>query len=297
MSYVTFAFIAYALFAFTNVLDKVVLGHRRVDPLGYVLVSAAWSPLVLLTLPFARLDPPGLPRMLAAIAAGACFFWMLFPYFKAAERDEITRVAPLWELAPIFVWILARLTLGEELGASGGLAFSLLVVGGLLLAARRPRDLIVPSRTMLLMILATSLLAAHNTLAAIVVRGFDPVGGYLLIRSGMVLAAATALLRKNPRARLRATLRDHTLGTHVIIASTVLLSVSGFLFLMRSLQEGPVAIVSALSGVGGIFVLGFTMIVARIRPGLLVEETSRGILLQKLIALVLLGLGVALLSR
>ena len=124
MSYVTFAFIAYALFALTNVLDKVVLGHRRVDPLGYVLVSATWSPLVLLTLPFATLDPPGFPRMLAAIAAGACFFWMLFPYFKAAEREAITRGAPLWELAPIFAWILARFTLGDELGASGGLAFS-----------------------------------------------------------------------------------------------------------------------------------------------------------------------------
>ena len=211
MTYVTFSLIAYALFALTNVLDKVVLGHRRVDPLGYVLVSTAWSPLALLALPFATLDPPGLTRTIAALCAGACFFWMLFPYFKAAEREEITRVAPLWELAPIFAWVLARLTLGEQLGPNGGLAFVLLVLGGLLLAARHPRDLIGPSSAMLLMILATGMLAVHNTLAAVVVRGYDPFAGYLLVRCGMVLAAGLALLRENPRARLRATLTEHSL--------------------------------------------------------------------------------------
>lgn len=296
MHYVAFSLIAYALFALTNVLDKVVLGHRRVDPLGYVLMSAAWSPLALLVLPFATLQSPGLPRMIAALIAGACFFWMLFPYFKAAEREEITRVAPLWELAPIFAWALARLTLGEQLGPNGALAFVLLVLGGLLLAARHPRDLIIPSSAMLLMILATGMLAVHNTLAALVVRGYDAAGGYLLIRCGMALAAALALLRKNPRARLRETLANHSLGTHAIIASTVVLSVTGFLFLMRALQGGPVAIVSALSGVGGVFVFLFVWIFNVARPGMIVEESAAGVLAQKLIAVFLLGAGLALLN-
>lgn len=291
MTYVALSLVAYALFAFTNVLDKVVLGHRRVDPLGYLLVSACWSPIALLVLPFAEIGTPGAGRVALALGAGAAFFWMLFPYFRAVEREDITRVAPLWQLSPIFVWALARLTLGERLTLAGGAAFALLVLGGLLLAARRPRDLIVPSAAMLLMVAADILLAVNNTLSAMVVRGYDSVAGYLFIRVGMVAAAGTALAAAGPRRKLRATLRGHDRGTHLIIGATVVLSITGFLFLTRALQTGPVAIVAALSGCGGFFVLLFSAIVARLRPGLIVEQTNRGILVQKLAALLLLALG------
>lgn len=297
MTYITLSLIAYALFAFTNVLDKVVLGHRRVDPLGYLLVSACWSPIVLLALPFAEPSAPGMARTLHALAAGAAFFWMLFPYFRAVEREDITRVAPLWQITPIFVWVMARITLGEELSMGQAGAFALLVMGGLLLAARRPRDLVVPSSALLLMLLADLLLAANNTLSAMVVRGYDSIAGYLLIRGGMVAAAGMALMAGGPRRQLRATLRGHDLGTHLIIGTTVLLSISGFLFLTRALQTGPVAVVAALSGVGGFFLLLFAALVARLRPGLIVEQTTRAIVLQKIAAIALLAAGLWLLNR
>ena len=76
-----------------------------------------------------------------------------------------------------------------------------------------------------------------------------------------------------------------------VISITVILSVSGFLFLMRSLQEGPVAIVSALSGVGGIFVMVFVWIFGVARPGMIIEESGLGIAAQKLLAISLLGAG------
>lgn len=297
MTYIGLSLIAYALFALTNVLDKIVLGHRRVDPLGYLLTSALWSPIVLLALPFAVFTAPGTPRLGFAIGAGAAFFWMLFPYFRAVEREDITRVAPLWQITPIFVWLIARVMLREQLTPGQAAAFALLVGGGLLLAARRPRDLVVPSAALLLMLVADLLLAANNILSAMVVRGYDSIAGYLLIRCGMVAAAGAALLAPGPRRRLAATLRGHGAGTHLIIGTTVCLSVSGFLFLTRALQSGPVAVVAALSGVGGFFVLLFSAILARLRPGLIVEQTSRAIVLQKIAAIALLAAGLWLLNR
>jgi drug/metabolite transporter (DMT)-like permease len=294
MSYITLALAAYALFALTNVLDKVVLGPRGVNPSGYLLMSVLWSPLALLLLPFADLEPPGAARLAGALLAGACFFLTLVAYFRAAEREEITRVAPLWQLAPIFVWILAYLMLDERLSRTGASAFALLIFGGLLLAARRPRDLLVPSSAMLLMIPATALWAAHNVLASSVLRGYDPLAAYVLIRAGMVGAAAVALAAPGERRALRSVLRAPA-GTHALIAVTVMLSIGGFVLIMHALKLGPVSLVSALAGTGGLFVLVFAAVLARARPGLLEEVTSPGILLQKLAGTLCLAGGVALL--
>ena len=78
-SYIALSLLAYAIFAATNVLDKVVLGPRRVDPLGYLLYSAACSPLVLMTVPFARLQAPGTARQKRTSGGIASPAWSLFP--------------------------------------------------------------------------------------------------------------------------------------------------------------------------------------------------------------------------
>jgi drug/metabolite transporter (DMT)-like permease len=294
MSYVALAICAYAIFAFTNVLDKVVLGPRRIDPIGYLLTSAAWSPLALVLLPWAHVTPPGAPRIAAGLAAGACFFLMLIAYFLAAQREEITRVAPLWQMAPIFAWILARVTLGEQLSTSGAIAFALLISGGLLLSARRPRDLFVPSTALLLMIPATALWASHNVLAGVVLRGYDPLAGYLLVRCGMVLAAALALAVPRARRGLRETLRAPA-ATRALIAITVALSITGFVLLMYAIQRGPVSIVTALSGVSGFFVLAFITILNFFRPGWIEETGTPGAMVQKAAGTLCLAMGIWLL--
>jgi drug/metabolite transporter (DMT)-like permease len=294
VSYVTLALCAYALFALTNVVDKVVLGPRRVDPIGYLLASAIWSPLALVLIPWAKLTPPGAPRVVAGLAAGACFFLMLVAYFNAAQREEITRVAPLWEMAPIFAWILARLTLDERLSATGGIAFALLIFGGLLLSARRPRDLLVPSTALLLMIPATALWAAHNVLAGVLLRGYDPLAGYLIVRCGMLLMAAASLAVPRARRGLRETLRQPA-GTHLLIGFTVVLSIFGFVLLMHAIQRGPVSIVTALGGSAGLFVLGYVAILNFFRPGWIEETGTRGVIAQKITGTLLLALGIGLL--
>jgi len=295
MSYVALALCAYGLFAFTNVLDKVVLGPRRVDPIGYLLASAVWSPFALILIPWANLTPPGVPRLAAALAAGACFFLMLIAYFLAAQREEITRVAPLWELAPIFAWILARVTLGERLSTTGAVAFALLIFGGLLLSARRPRDLFVPSTALLLMIPATALWASHNVLAGVVLRGYDPLAAYLLVRCGMVLTAAASLAVPRARRGLRSTLAE-PMGTQLLIGFTVVLSIMGFVLLMHAIKQGPVSIVTALNGSAGVFVLLYAVILNRIRPGWLEETATRGALAQKAVGILFLGAGIAILG-
>ncbi len=294
MSYVTLALCAYAVFALTNVLDKVVLGPRRIDPLGYLLASVVWSPLALLLVPWADFTLPGASRLAAGLAAGACFFLMLIAYLMAARREEITRVAPLWEMAPIFAWILARVTLGERLSTTGAIAFSFLIFGGLLLSARRPRDLLVPSTALLLMIPATALWASHNVLAGVVLRGYDPIAGYLIIRCGMILTALVSLAVPAARRRLRETLRAPA-GTQGIIGLTVALSVAGFVLLLYAIQRGPVSIVTALGGVAGLFVLAYVAILNFFRPGWIEETGTPGVIAQKAVGTLCLAFGIWLL--
>lgn len=294
MSYVTLALCAYALFALTNVLDKVVLGPRRIDPIGYLLASVVWSPLVLILLPWADLAPPGASRLAAGLAAGACFFLMLIAYFLAARREEITRVAPLWELAPIFAWILARVTLGERLSTAGAVAFALLIFGGLLLSARRPRDLLVPSAALLLMIPAAALWASHNVLAGLVLRGYDPIAGYLIIRCGMILTAVASLALPAARRGLRETLRAPA-GTQGIIGFTVALSIAGFVLLLYAIQRGPVSIVTALGGAAGLFVLAYVAVLNFFRPGWIEETGTPGVIAQKVAGTLCLAFGIWLL--
>jgi len=127
-----------------------------------------------------------------------------------------------------------------------------------------------------------------------VLRGYDPLAAYVLIRAGMVGTAAVALAAPGARRELRAALRAPA-STHALIGSTVLLSISGFVLIMHALKLGPVSLVSALAGSGGLFVLVLAAILSRARPGLLEEESSRGILVQKFAGTICLACGVALL--
>ncbi len=66
------------------------------------------------------------------LAGGFELIWLPF-YFKSLEEDEASSVIPLFQLTPIFVYILAIIFLGEKITTNFLLFSSLIVIGAFIL--------------------------------------------------------------------------------------------------------------------------------------------------------------------
>ena len=66
------------------------------------------------------------------LAGGFELIWLPF-YFKSLEEDEASSVIPLFQLTPIFVYILAIIFLGEKITTNFLLFSSLIVIGSFIL--------------------------------------------------------------------------------------------------------------------------------------------------------------------
>ena len=81
--------------------------------------------------------------------------------------------------------------------------------------------------------------------------------------------------------------------TAALLLGDFALSMTGFLFFLQAMENGPVSIVSTISGSRPIFVLIFSLLVARFWPGFLQRRTGRGGLRLRIVATVMIVGGIA----
>ena len=115
-----YALLGPAIWALLNHLDKYLLGRFfNQDAAGPVLVVFTGFAGIVLAIAILLLDPPvfALASWQASflIAAGALLVASYMPYMIALQRDEASIVASLYRLAPLFVFALSYMILGESL--------------------------------------------------------------------------------------------------------------------------------------------------------------------------------------
>src|SRR3990167_9598500 len=134
-----FISIAAPLFwAFSNVLDS-ALRRRFIPDDGVMtwLVPLGRLPFAVFGLLWVGLDGVAWGPFWAMLLSGAVWMTPVFPYYRALQLEETSRVILLLQMCSMFILILAFFILDERLTVQQFVAFWLILLGGVLISFKR----------------------------------------------------------------------------------------------------------------------------------------------------------------
>ena len=271
------AIISPVIYAAVSIGDKLVLSRGKLPIRSMYLFVG----LTQLTISAVILVVHGIPdahafRILAAFGGGFVWGLALYGMFTGIQREEISRVMPVWQSSPIFAAILAVFFLGEAVTWAGWLGI-FLVVGGAAAISIRRGDLgtgFVLSPVFWILIAAAALVGAAQLLLKVSAKELDVWHNMAFRGVGLYCSLGLQFTRMEHIRNLAAflTRRRASLG---LLATEGLGPFTGNYFLLLALQNGPVSLVSALLGTRPIFVLAGTLVLAMVAKGVLDDRMTR----------------------
>lgn len=294
-----YALLGPAIWALLNHLDKYLLGRFfKQDAAGPVLVVFTGFGGVVLATAILLLGPPVVAvtswQPFFLMGAGVLLVASYMPYMIALQRDEASIVASLYRLAPLFVFALSYLVLGESLRPRQIVGGLVTIVGSILLIVdldkgRRRLNLLTFSLmcAACLMSAGSAVLFKFTALKA----GFWSAAFWQYIGAGIFSIALICSMPsyRHPlftllRSRNAYALVSFTLGGEALnlLANLAV----GFAGLMA-----PLALVSLVTGLHPLFLLAYGILITVFLPAFGREHITRRHIQQKAIAVGAMGLG------
>ncbi|MBW4490400.1 MAG: EamA family transporter [Trichocoleus desertorum ATA4-8-CV12] len=296
MTWLPFAITAYLVWAFSNLLSKVLISSYISNVIVYTVVIGASNVVPTFLIPFKGLIIPSFSLLFIAFLAGSLYVAVLVLYFKALSLEEPSRVIPLWRFTPIFTLLFSGNLIDENLNGYQAIAFILLVVGGFGVSIKRIEDTFKLSSAFYLMFLSSLIAGIYNVLIKFVYLHLSYYDGFTLVRFGAALTAFSALLIPKNRLELISALASVSKRIKSLILLNGLLDLIGLAFLNYAIKLKSVSLVTASAGIQAVFVLLFSALLSLKFPNLFKEDLSRASLLQKGGAIALIVVGTLLLS-
>lgn len=287
-----YALFAPLMFGIVNLLDKFLT--RRFSYVTLNVLSGLSTGVALLALPFVGLNlPTGI--ILLCFFAGALWFLAGFPYFKAIQIEEVSRVVPLWQLAVPMTVVFSLVFLGERLSSTSYAALALIFCGAFLVSVKDLKNTLRLTPAFWLMVAA----AAFVTSASLITKwlyssaGFWQVQVLLLIGNFIAAAVAFAFFGKLRKGCL-GDLKKARPGLKSVLLSRLVVEIVGYVAFNVAILTGSVSLTMVLDGLTGFFVFAVATIISVWWPALFREELSRKALLMKAAAIVMIFAGLVL---
>lgn len=296
------------LFSVGAHVDKHLLSRYfrgSAPPGSLILFSALFSlvvlPAVALWQPAVGSIAPGDAGLL--LLGGALNITGVILSLYAMQRDEASVVTTLFQMAPVFHYVLAWIVLGETL-SSQQVAAGLLILGGAVLvtldwkkhSGRRRVALRLP---VFLQMAGASLLIATNTVLfkRVAAAGDFWVATFWSYVSLALVGVALFAAVKPYRAQFLATLRHNRLPVIGLNVLNELLAVVGYVMISYATLLVPVALVSVLGGFQPLMVFVLGALLTWLAPSIGREDLSRAAVARKLVAMAAIVAGTWLLER
>ncbi len=298
MLWLVVAISAYFLFALVALGDKYLLAGPP-NPKSYSFYVGTLGILVLVLIPFVGFSIPETSQVLLGLLAGAVFIFALFGLYTALENFEVSKIVPaIGGLLPLFTFGLVYLFSGGEgiLSSWKILAFILLLAGSVLIVFEKGKS--ITSKSLRISVLTALLFAIAFILTKFVYLSQPFWSGFIWMRIGGFLAAICFIFTKEVKSEIferKFTFQKKT-GTIFLFNQ----GIGSGAFILQNwaialVPLGFLAFINALEGTKYLFLLIFTILLALKFPKILKEEISRKILFQKILAILLIGGGLALL--
>ncbi len=302
MSWLLFAFSGPILWAASTHIDKYLVERYFKD--SNVAVLLIFTALIgVVTLPFIRLFDPqvagvGIANAGLMALSGVLYMGAMLFYLRALQSEEASAVAPFFQAAPLFGFVLGYAVLGETLTAAQ-MAGGALIVGGTVLVSLRSdrRNTRFNFRMAALMLGCACSLAVSSLIFKIFALRDDfwPTTFWMFV--GEALVGAALLATPSYRRQFLGLLRSNPGAVLSINAVNELINLAGSLGTRFALLLAPLSLVQAIGSTTTLFVFAFGVVLSVCCPTLGRENLSRRELLHKGLAAVLVAAGATLVSR
>lgn len=311
---------AYFINAGVYTADKFLLSKKIHSSITYAFFVGIWSIFNIVLLVF---DPwmPGLREFLIDILAGLLFLITLVFWYKALHQSEATRVVPVvGALIPIFSFMLSYIFLEEILAEQQFLAFIILIIGGILISIKHTRlyflketlekfrmifdDLLggiharyrPAQRLIMNSVISALFFAAYYVLIKYIYSTQPFIGAFVWSRMGSFLGVLLILFVGDWRQAIFKYQKGAKTPKNLSFFIGVrLLAAAAFIMLNWAISLGNVALINSLQGFQYVFLIIIVFFLSTRYPKYLKEELGGGVMFQKLIGVILIGLGLYML--
>lgn len=297
MSWLIITIFAYFLSAIVALFDKYLLKGPIPSPKIYSFYVGILGIFCLILIPFG-FSIPSSPQFILSILVGALFIFSLSVFLQAVKLFEISRVVPsVGAITPIFVLILTFFSTKQMLTFYQFLAFLLILLGSFFITLETEKK--INLKCFQLSIISAFLFSIAFFLSKIVYLYQPFWSGFILMRIGGFIGALFFLFSKEVREELfekRISFKPKI--TEIFLLGQII-GAGGFILQNFAIKLVPLKLLSfinTLEGTKYVFLLIFATFLSLKFPQILKEEISGKILFQKIVAILLISGGLAILA-
>lgn len=290
---------AYFILAVVGLVDKYLLGGPIPNPKVYAFCVGVLGILSLFLIPFVQFLVPSFLDLILTFVAGTIYIFALFGFFNALKLFEASRVVPaIGGFLPLFTFLLTFLLGNREvLKGFEIISFILLISGSVLIALQIPKW--ISLKSLQISALTAFLFALTFILTKFVYLSQPFWSGFIWMRMSGFFIALFFLFAKEVREELfkkRVSLKPKTTSLFLLNQA-----MGGGAFVLQNWAIALVplsllAFINALEGTKYVFLLAITVLLSLKFPKILKEGISKKVLFQKIIAILLIGMGLTLLA-
>ena len=301
MSWIVITIIAYLLLAAVNIGDKFLLDNGLDSPKFYAFLISLLSGLVIVIAPWFLKDP-GAYWIFVNLLTGALFPWALYFMFAALKRGDASKITVLiGGIIPIFTLLFSILFWHENFAGNQWLGIVLLLIGTFIIALaadnKKKQVKIIGSSAFYLAVASALVYALFFLMTKYAYNNQDFVSSFIWIRLGGVLMALLFLVPKKWRLEIISSFgggsqkQKNSLGKRAFVLFNQAMGALGSILQNYAISFGSVAVINALQGVQYAFLLLGAWALTIFYPKILKENISRAVILKKLIAIILISIG------
>lgn len=291
----------YFILAVVFLVDKYLLTASIQSAKVYTFYVGILGILALALIPFVDFSIPTPSQIILALLAGAAYIYALFWFYKALSFFEASRIVPATSsLVPVFTFLLVYIfSQGKELLPLSEISpFILLILGSFLMVAEKEK--FINLKSLKISVICAFFLSLSFVLLKYVylVQPFwsgliwTKIGGFLMALLFLIFTREI----KEQIFQKKVGFKKKTMG--IFLLNQVSGAGAGVLqnWAIALAPLAYVAVINALQGVQYVFLLIFTVLLSLKFPQILKEEISSKIIFQKIIAILLIGAGLAVIA-
>jgi len=301
MPWLVYAFSGPVLWALSTHFDKYLV--ERYFKKSDVAVLLVFTALIgLLTLPLICIFQPSVARLDPVSVAVIMFSGLLYMgamlfYLRALQSEEASVVAPFFQAAPLFGYVLGYVVLGEALSRTQMAGGGLIVCGTLVVAIESgPGRGRFNSRLALMMLACAFSLAVSALIFKVFMLRADFWTTTFWTFAGEAVFGAGLLAIRSCRRQFSDLLRANTGALLAINGANELINLGGGIGNRYALMFAPLSIVQAIGSTTTLFIFAFGIAISALFPRLSQERLTAGDLARKGLAAILVVLGVVLVN-
>ncbi|MBP7846091.1 MAG: EamA family transporter [Candidatus Pacebacteria bacterium] len=300
MNWFWIALISPIVLALVNHIDKYVLSHRLkgrgVDAIFLFSSILAFGSIPAVFVLSGSVGVFSFSQILFLMISGAVGAFGFLLYLHSVFKEEISLSIAVFQLNPVWSYILGLVFLGEVLTKNQIFASIIIILGVFIITLDfeelKLKRFVMRKSVLLFMGIASVLYAVQDVMFKYVVQeDYFWAGVFWQIIGVVVLGILFYLFKKSSRKELNSFLSNNNAKTFRINAFAEFLYLGANVVNTFSLLLAPVALVSVVGSSQPLFVFLGSLLIARFLPKISSEKLAKGHILHKLVSIGIVIIG------